>query len=276
MTLIKRRLWLFPIVVLVLSLIFFSSPIVAQEDLPAAPVLSAKAENDTIIVSWNAVSGAVSYDLRVWWNPLPTWQDLVSVSGTSYTHEGLVKGRKYWYTARSINQAGQKSAWQQTFASVVAEEGSATESTATPVPTPTQAAGSGNGPTPSPTDTPAPTSTPLPTPTPTQETEWCRVAQENTIQGRTLDKFRTLFPGAQAPSLPNITEVWTNGNLTAVFYELAGFYRHSDGRAGEILGVEYYSVCTFVESRIWFVPFPWHGGDIIILLRHNQDHNDQP
>ena len=117
---------------------------------------------------------------------------------------------------------------------------------------------------------------PAPTPTPTSDAEWCQMAQEHTIQGQTLTKYRTLFPNAKTPSYPTIASVWTNGVHTAVDYELDGFYRHTDGRAGEIWGVEYYSDCTYIESRIWFVPFEWHGGDIIILLRNNQDHHDKP
>ena len=118
---------------------------------------------------------------------------------------------------------------------------------------------------------PPPASTPASTPTssstPTPDAEWCRMAQEHTIQGETLTKYRTLFPSAKAPSYPDIIEVWTDGDIVSVVYELDGFYTHSDGRSGEIWGVEYYSTCSYLLSRIWFVPFSWSGGDIIILMR---------
>ena len=108
---------------------------------------------------------------------------------------------------------------------------------------------------------------PAPTPTPTPDAEWCRMAQEHTIQGETLTKYRTLFPHAQAPSRPDIISVWTNGDVVSVVYELDWFYTHSDGRTGSIWGVEYYSTCSYLRSRIWFVPDSWSGGDIIILMR---------
>ena len=114
---------------------------------------------------------------------------------------------------------------------------------------------------------PAPTPTSTPTPTPTPEPEWCQMAQEHTIQGATLTKYRTLFPSAKAPSYPDIISVWTDGDEVAVVYELDWLYTHSDGRTGSIWGVEYYSTCSYLSSRIWFVPDSWSGGDVIILMR---------
>ena len=260
MTRTKRTLRLFPIAVLILSLTLLSSPTIAQNNKPNAPALiAATPAGNSIQVSWNAVSEAVRYELMVWWNPLPDWQRIQdnNITGTSWTHTGLTAGTEYYYTIRSVNAAGDKSGWQQTFVKATAQEGSAPAATATPEPTALA------------------TVTPSPTPEPTPTLEWCRVAQENTIQGGTLSKYRTLFPNAQAPSFPNIVEVWNSGNRTVVMYELDGFYRHSDGRAGYIWGIEYYSACTYIESRIWFVPFSWHGGDIITLMRYNLDHKDQ-
>lgn len=133
----------------------------------------------------------------------------------------------------------------------------------------TEEAGVTATPTPTPTETATPTLTPTATetPAPAQDEEWCRIAQEHTIQGETLTKYRTLFPNERAPGYPDIIELWTNGNEIAVVYELDGFHTHSDGRSGEIWGVEYYSTCSYLLSRIWFVPFSWEDGDIIILMR---------
>lgn len=126
-----------------------------------------------------------------------------------------------------------------------------------------------------PQPTPYPTYTPYPTPEPDRSSEWCMVAQTNSIQGDTLDKYRTLFPYAQNPSYPGIVSVWQGDGEISVTYQLDGFYEHSDGRSGEIWGIEWYSGCIHILSRILFVPFDWHGGDIEVLARHNQDHNDQ-
>ena len=269
---------------IVILLVLLSSPTVAQEDKPDEPVLSAKAANGSITVSWDSVETAVRYELSVWWDPLPDWQDIGgnNITGNSFTHTNLTAGRTYYYSARSVNAAGKKSDWQDDYVFAIAQQGSAPAATNTPVPTAT------SGPVPAVTNTPAvvatntpsPTATsgPVPTVTPlsVEGNKWCRVAQENTIQGGTLDKYRILFPDAQAPSYPDITEVWNRGNQTVVMYELDGFYRHSDGQAGIISGVEYYSACTYTGSKIWFVPFEWYEGDIIILLRTNRDHNDKP
>ena len=271
-----RSFRFFPVLTIVILLALLSSPTVAQGDKPDEPVLSAKAANGSITVSWDPVETAVSYELRVWWDPLSFWQDIGgnNITGNSFIHTNLTAGRKYYYTARSVNAAGKKSGWQHDFAFAVVQQGSAPAATNTPAVVAT------NTPAVVATNTPAPTATPGPVPTVTplsvEGNKWCRVAQENTIQGGTLDKYRILFPDAQAPSYPDITEVWNRGNQTVVMYELDGFYRHSDGRAGIISGVEYYSACTYTGSKIWFVPFEWYEGDIIILLRTNRDHNDKP
>lgn len=98
--------------------------------------------------------------------------------------------------------------------------------------------------------------------------EVCRVAQEHAIQGETLSRYRVAFPNAKNPSYPDIVEIWNKGSLVTVMYDLDGFHTHTDGRSGEIWGVEIYHHCTFLRSAVWFVPFSWHGGDILTLAKN--------
>ncbi len=108
-----------------------------------APALTAKvkAGENAVELSWEAVPGAVRYELQVWWYPLPDWQPLGGTDRTSYTHSGLTAGRKYYYTIRAVNAAGEKSDWQQDFASATVPTASGSPlPTATPTPTPTPVA----------------------------------------------------------------------------------------------------------------------------------------
>ena len=83
-----------------------------------APALTAAAGGESAIeLSWASVAGAVRYELRVWWDPLPAWEPLGETDRTSYTHSGLTAGRAYYYTIRVVNAAGETSDWQQDFAS---------------------------------------------------------------------------------------------------------------------------------------------------------------
>ncbi len=141
-----------------------------------APALTAKvkAGENAVELSWEPVPGAARYELKVWWYPLPDWQRIGGTDGTSYTHSGLTPGRKYYYTIRAVNAAGEKSDWlQEPFptATVPVSDASTSTPTATPTPGPTPTATA----TPTPTTGPAgrvddpqePTATATPTPTPT-------------------------------------------------------------------------------------------------------------
>ena len=104
-----------------------------------APALTAAAVENAIELRWDAVPGAVRYELMVWWDPLPAWQplDVDNLTGTIYTHTDVTAGREYYYTVRAVDAAGKKSGWQQNFASATVPVASATP---TPTSTPTPAA----------------------------------------------------------------------------------------------------------------------------------------
>ena len=98
-----------------------------------APALTAQATAGAIELRWEAVAGAVRYELMVWWKGRTAWQPIEGTTGTSYTHSGLTAGRKYFYTIRAVNAAGEKSGWlQKPYPSATVPT-----ATATPTPTPT-------------------------------------------------------------------------------------------------------------------------------------------
>lgn len=77
----------------------------------ATPTPTATATVGGVALSWGTVPGAVRYELKVWWDPLADWQLIGAVTDTSYTHSGLTAGRKYYYTIRAVNAAGETSEW---------------------------------------------------------------------------------------------------------------------------------------------------------------------
>ena len=101
------------------------------------PALTAAAVEGAIELRWDPVPGAVRYELKVWWDPLPDWQPLGGddITAAAYTHTGLTAGRKYYYTIQTVNAAGQTSAWQQQFASATVPAAPQTPQQVAPPPT---------------------------------------------------------------------------------------------------------------------------------------------
>ena len=124
------------------------------------PVLTAEAVDSAIQLRWHAVPGAARYQMRVWWDTLPSWQSLAEVdsTATAYTHTDVTPGRIYYYTIRVVNAAGQTSDWQQDFPDATVPAGS---DTALPTSTPTFTPSASPSPTPTPTTTPSPAASPL-------------------------------------------------------------------------------------------------------------------
>lgn len=87
-------------------------PIVA----PGTPtgVTSYASGQTAIVISWNAVSGASSYD--IYWNssnatPADYFGADFTSSSTSYTHSGLSAGSTRYYWVRAVGSTGLKSPW---------------------------------------------------------------------------------------------------------------------------------------------------------------------
>ncbi|MDE0199999.1 MAG: fibronectin type III domain-containing protein, partial [Caldilineaceae bacterium] len=79
------------------------------------PALTVQAAAGAVDLRWEAVTGAVRYELMVWWDGVTDWQPLGgdNLTGTSYTHTDVTAGTKYYYTISSVNAAGETSDWLQ-------------------------------------------------------------------------------------------------------------------------------------------------------------------
>ena len=137
----------------------------------AAPTLTATSTvTTTVELSWNVVSGAVRYDLSVWWEGLTDWRSLDdgSLTGTSYPHSGVTPGTTYHYIIRAVDAEGGVSEWTR-LEYQVSEPGSDEQTfTPTSTPPPLHTATSTLTPTATTTATQLVTSTPTPTTTATQ------------------------------------------------------------------------------------------------------------
>ena len=78
-----------------------------------APALTAQAAAGAVELRWDAVAGAVRYELWSWWDREVGWQQLDdgSLTGTTYTHTDVTAGTTYFYAIRSVNADGDKSTW---------------------------------------------------------------------------------------------------------------------------------------------------------------------
>ncbi len=128
-----------------------------SSEVTDAPELSVDSASSTSVeLSWNAVSGAVSYDLRTWWAGADDWQRINDGSPTdsSYSHLELTAGSKYYYIVAGVDRDGRRGPWS---AQVEVAVPGSEASTLTPTLTPTL----------SPAYTQTPTPTVLVTATPT-------------------------------------------------------------------------------------------------------------
>ena len=112
----------------------------------SAAGLTAQAGANAVELRWNAVSGAVRYELMVWWDAGTGWQSLggANLTDTSYRHTGVTAGTKYYYTIRAVNAAGETSGWlgaeTNAYPSVTASQEVPAGGTSTATPTPTATA----------------------------------------------------------------------------------------------------------------------------------------
>ena len=145
------------------------APAVAGAAL-AAPTMTAEAGAYQIRLKWNAVAGAVRYELWTWWDPVTDWQRLDdgSLTGTAHVHSGLAAGTTYYYAVRAVDASGATSAWSEYASATVPGAGRPTvTATATATPTATAAITGTVTSTPTPTSAAEITGTATPTATPT-------------------------------------------------------------------------------------------------------------
>ncbi len=138
-----------------------------------APTLTAQAAAGAVELRWEAVPGAVRYEIIVSWAGIAGWPQIGgdNLTGTSFTHTEVTTGTTYYYTIRAVNAGGEKSNWLQPYPSAIVTESAVRKVDDLPSPTPTPTLTLTPTFTPSPTPTPTltltPTFTPSPTPTPT-------------------------------------------------------------------------------------------------------------
>jgi fibronectin type 3 domain-containing protein len=106
---------------------------------PVPTGVSATAQSSSSIsVSWNAVSGAISYKVyyRIGTYGALTQADLATTA-TSYTHTGLQANTTYWYYITALNSTRNESGYSSAVSATTSSSGSGGGTTTTKLATPT-------------------------------------------------------------------------------------------------------------------------------------------
>ena len=76
----------------------------------STPVLTAESGEGggTVELRWEAVTGAVRYELLAWTSGADDWQDIGgdNLTGTTFSHTGLAADTTYYYSVRALNGSG--------------------------------------------------------------------------------------------------------------------------------------------------------------------------
>ncbi len=145
-----------------LAALLLAMSAVAQENSLERPVITVKAGERAIEISWEPIPGADQYELWVWPDNVTGWVLIdKDLTATRFSDEGRTGGARYWYAVRALSSAGETSSWSE-YGSAVAPV--LPTQTATPTATPTwdnSVPGIPGGDSQFPqTDTPTPTATP--------------------------------------------------------------------------------------------------------------------
>ena len=113
-----------------------STPTLTASTL-SVPELTAQAGVGGVDLSWEAVTGAVRYEL--WrWTSVDLWQQLDdgTLTGTSYSHTDVAEGTTYFYAIRAVNTDGETSEWSEYVSLTWTTETATATPTVTPTATP--------------------------------------------------------------------------------------------------------------------------------------------
>lgn len=84
------------------------SVVVSAKPIPAMPVLvkTAKESNNSVKFSWEAVSGASGYEIYKAASQTGTYSIIKNTTSVSYTNNGLIKGKTYYFKIRTFKNMG--------------------------------------------------------------------------------------------------------------------------------------------------------------------------
>ena len=119
--------WLAVILLAVAASLLYTNLVTAQESSTeatlSAPALTAEAGEGegAVELRWEAVTGAVRYELLVW-TSADGFQDIGgdNLTGTTYSHTGLAAGTTYYYTVRAVDAGGVTGPWSEYASATVA------------------------------------------------------------------------------------------------------------------------------------------------------------
>lgn len=132
------RSWTVTAILIVISILYYPTFVSAQQNATLSPPkLTAKVVGNSVDLSWNAVEGAIRYDLRVRRKGISGWKRLGgnSLTATFFTHKDIAAETTYRYKIRAVNAAKEFSKWSE-FVNVIMDAPQKETPTATPTTAP--------------------------------------------------------------------------------------------------------------------------------------------